>query len=337
MGINPAPHIAISIGDFNGIGPEIVLKHVKETDLGKSTPVIISPVEVINFYSEKLSLQSDFHIAESVKNFQHGKINILPIDFNSAAITPGKQSSESGEIAMKSIKKAIKEVVAGNCAALVTSPISKEAIHLAGYQIPGHTEYLASQTNTDSVLMMLVNNNLRVALATTHIPISKVAGSITGALLHRKIELLNSSLKNDFGIVSPRIAVFGLNPHASDGGVIGTEEIEKIIPALEEMRAKGITADGPFPADGFFGQKLHEQYDAILAMYHDQGLAPFKLLSFGRGVNFTAGLPIIRTSPDHGTAFNIAGNGVADPSSFKQAYTLALQLANKRIREAANS
>lgn len=328
------PHIAISIGDINGIGPEIILKSLTKADLSKSTPVIISPIEVIRYYNSLLSLDIDFHEADDAINIQQNRINILQAGFQSPNITPGIQSKESGKIAMQSVDKGIELVMKGNCQALVTAPISKEAVNLAGYNIPGHTEFLAKQTNTSSVLMMLVNENLRVALVTAHIPISEVSKVITQKLIQKKAELLNESLKFDFGIASPKIAVFGLNPHAGDGGIIGDEENKRITPALKKLNNNGINVDGPFPADGFFGQKLHEKYDAILAMYHDQGLAPFKLLSFGKGVNFTAGLPIIRTSPDHGTAFNIAGKGIADPSSFTQAYNLAHQLINKRAGEA---
>lgn len=328
------PHIAISIGDFNGIGPEVILKVLEKTDLAKSTPVIISPEEVLRHYASLLSVNLDFQIAETANDIQQHSINILPLDFSVKNFTPGISSQESGKIAMLSIEKGIELLLNEECNALVTAPISKEAVNAAGYNIPGHTEFLASKTNTSSVLMMLVNENLRVALVTTHIPITKVAKAITKDLIKEKIEILHKTLKADFGISSPRIAVFGLNPHEGDGGVIGREEIEIIKPALEEIKENGIKAEGPFPADGFFGQKRYEHYDAILAMYHDQGLAPFKLLSFGKGVNFTAGLPIIRTSPDHGTAFNIAGKGIADPSSFKQAYDLALKLSKKKYREA---
>ncbi|MEX0722183.1 MAG: 4-hydroxythreonine-4-phosphate dehydrogenase PdxA [Balneolaceae bacterium] len=328
------PHIAITIGDINGIGPEIILKVLKEVNLSNSTPVIIAPVDVLRFYASELSMNFEFHTAETPADIRKNEVNVIPLDIPSLKINPGKQSGESGKVAMLSIEKGIDLVKEGACHALITAPISKEAVNLAGYNIPGHTEFLASKTHTADVLMMLVSGNLRVALATTHIPIHKVANAITKSLIKDKIEILRKSLKGDFDISTPKIAVFGLNPHAGDGGVIGEEEIEIISPVLDEIRKKGMEVDGPFPADGFFGQKLHEKYDAILAMYHDQGLAPFKLLSFGKGVNFTAGLPIIRTSPDHGTAFNIAGKGMADSSSFKQAYNLALQLVKQRNREA---
>ncbi|MEX2478722.1 MAG: 4-hydroxythreonine-4-phosphate dehydrogenase PdxA [Gracilimonas sp.] len=329
------PHIAISVGDFNGIGPEIILKTMTQVDLNRSIPVIISPKEVLEQASDLLTSDFDLHYISDVSGIRDGAINILELKTNDLKLTPGVQSAQSGKVAMLAIENCIQLCLNGQADAMVTAPISKEAVNLAGYKIPGHTEFLAKKTNTDSVLMMLVSGNLRVALVTAHLPISEVADAISKDLIKTKIQILGKSLKNDFGIDKPRIAIFGLNPHAGDGGVIGMEDIETITPVIKEIKAQSndFSLHGPFPADGFFGQKLHTKHDAILAMYHDQGLAPFKLLSFGSGVNFTAGLPIIRTSPDHGTAFDIAGKGIADPSSFKQAYKLAVELANQRIRE----
>jgi len=335
MSIHKIPRIAISVGDFNGIGPEIILKSLTQKDLGKSTPIVVCPKQILQEASESLSLPINFHLASDVSEIKDGTINILQIETHQLENTPGVLTAQSGLVAMKSIERCIELCVSNSSDAMITAPISKEAINLAGYKIPGHTEFLADQTHTESVLMMLVSRNLRVALVTAHTPIRKVAQTITRELIQTKLEILADSLIMDFGISKPKIAVLGLNPHAGDGGVIGTEEIDTISPLLKEIKAKrgDITVRGPYPADGFFGQQLHKEHDAILAMYHDQGLAPFKLLSFGKGVNFTAGLPIIRTSPDHGTAFDIAGKGVANPSSFNEAYTLAVELANKRIRE----
>lgn len=329
------PHIAVSIGDFNGIGPEVILKTLAQADLNSSTPVILSPKEIIEWSEEFTPSGIHYNYIQEIDDAKSGVINILDLKTDTLKYTPGVQSAESGKVAMLSIEKCIQLCLNGKTDAMVTAPISKEAVNLAGYDIPGHTEFLASKTDTDSVLMMLVNGNLRVALVTTHIPISRVSSAISGELIETKINILAKSLKNDFGISHPKIAVFGLNPHAGDGGVIGMEEIDVITPTLKKLKEQeqDLILHGPYPADGFFGQKLHTKHDAILAMYHDQGLAPFKLLSFGSGVNFTAGLPIIRTSPDHGTAFDIAGKGIADPSSFKEAYNLAVELANKRIRE----
>jgi len=323
------PKIAITIGDINGIGPEIALKAVSEIDYSVSVPILISSASVIDFYNSELGLNKTFHKITSVSEAKDGILNLLDIKNSSPEIETGKITKQAGLASMKSIESAISLCIAKELKAMVTLPISKESIQLAGYDIPGHTEFLANQTNTDQVLMILVNGALRVALTTGHIPVSKVASSINQDLIISKATILSKSLKQDFGISNPKIAVFGLNPHAGDGGVLGSEENEIITPAIVKLKESGINVDGPFPADGFFGQKKHQQYDAILAMYHDQGLAPFKLLSFGKGVNFTAGLPIIRTSPDHGTAFDIAGKGIADTSSFIQAYKLAVELAQK--------
>ncbi|MEQ9310640.1 MAG: 4-hydroxythreonine-4-phosphate dehydrogenase PdxA [Balneolaceae bacterium] len=324
------PTIGISIGDVNGIGPEIILKALNEIDLSESTPLIISPKKVLDFYTRKLKLAIQINKCNFLDEIDSNYINLLDVPANDLEIVPGIQSKVSGLVAMQSIELGIELASIGVTQAIVTAPISKEAVNFAGYRIPGHTEFLAEKTNTEEVLMMLVNEELRVALVTAHIPISEVSDMLSEELILSKLELLNESIKKDFGIDSPKIALFGLNPHAGDGGVIGDEELKIIIPTIKKAIELGLNVQGPFPADGFFGQRLDKEFDAILAMYHDQGLVPFKLLSFGMGVNFTAGLPIIRTSPDHGTAFNIAGKGVANPSSFIQAYKLAVHLSKKR-------
>lgn len=319
--------IGITIGDINGIGPEIALKSLSQIDHSISIPIVISPQYVIDFYKTELGLNIPVNNISSVAEAKSKVLNILEFKNIATRCKPGLINKESGLISMQSIEKSIELCASKQLDGMVTLPISKESIQLAGFKVPGHTEFLAKQTNTEQVLMMLVNGELRVALATVHIPISKVAGSINEDLIINKSNILNESLKKDFRISNPKIAVLGLNPHAGDGGVLGTEEIEIITPVIKKLNQSGINVEGPFPADGFFGQKKHLQYDAVLAMYHDQGLAPFKLISFGKGVNFSAGLPIIRTSPDHGTAFDIAGKGIADSSSFLQAYRLAVELA----------
>ncbi len=324
------PVIGISIGDINGVGPEIILKSMDKIDLKESSPLIIAPKEVLDFYAKELKLVIHLNRCEFIDQINPDHINLLDLPVEELDIFPGKLDKESGKIAMQSIELGIELASLEVSHALVTAPISKEAVNLAGYQIPGHTEFLAEQTGTEEVLMMLVTDELRVALVTAHIPISKVSETLTQELILRKLSILNNSLIKDFGIESPKIAVFGLNPHAGDGGVIGNEEIEIITPALEKACKSGVDAHGPFPADGFFGQRFDKDFDAILAMYHDQGLIPFKLVSFGKGINFTGGLPIIRTSPDHGTAFNIAGQGKANPSSFIEAYNLAVELAKMK-------
>tara|TARA_R110002124_G_scaffold46903_4_gene140234 strand:- start:2409 stop:3398 length:990 start_codon:yes stop_codon:yes gene_type:complete len=327
------PKIGITIGDINGIGPEIALKAFSTIDLSRSTPVLLAPGSVIDFYAKHSTPALNFRAIQNISEISESGVYVLNNSDSNPLPSPGSLTKESGLVAMKAIESTIDLCVSNEIEAMVTLPISKKAINLAGYKVPGHTEFLAEKTNTKSVLMMLINGDLRVALTTVHIPISQVASSITSKLIIEKASILNNSLKKDFSISKPKIAVLGLNPHAGDGGVIGSEEIEIIQPAINQLKELGISAEGPFPADGFFGQKRHLYYDAILAMYHDQGLAPFKLISFGKGVNFTAGLPIIRTSPDHGTAFDIAGKGVADPSSFLQAYELAVELVhlNKRV------
>lgn len=326
------PIIGITIGDINGIGAEIALKSLNSAFIrnSESIPVLISPKNTITYYAKVLNLPLDVHVIDRISAAKSDTLNVLELEVNADIPSPGHLSAKAGKIAMASIEKAIQLALSGEIQAMVTLPISKESVNLAGFKIPGHTEFLADKTNTSEVLMMLVNEGLRISLVTTHIPISKVAESITEELIIRKAKLLHESLQSDFAIKTPSIALFGLNPHAGDGGVIGSEEIDIITPAITKLKELGINADGPFPADGFFGQKLHKVYDGILAMYHDQGLAPFKLLSFGSGVNFTAGLPIIRTSPDHGTAFNIAGQSIADNSSFLKAYSLAVKLSYMR-------
>lgn len=326
------PTIAISMGDFNGIGPEVVLKHLSNVDLSSSTPVLIGSETVFQFYEKSLNIRVERDRISGTADIKEGKVNILSIsDIDESDIQQSKITKKSGLTSMKAVEYGINSCLAGQTDALVTAPISKEAIHKAGYNYPGHTEFLAEKTGTELVTMILATDQLRVGLLTGHIPIKEVAGSINSNDIIYKIESLDKSLKDNFGIDHPKIAVMGLNPHAGDGGVLGTEEIEYIQPAVNEVQNKGINAEGPFPADGFFGSRKYTQYDAILAMYHDQGLIPFKALSFGKGVNFTAGLPIIRTSPDHGTGFDIAGQNKANPDSFTSAYDLAVKMALIKI------
>ncbi len=323
--------ICISIGDYNGIGPEVILKALNMGYAEHEAVLILGAPEILNHYSGILNLDLNFsEIKQAAEMKEAGVFVLNPEPEATILITEGELSADAGRHAMKAVESGIEFCLKNSCDALLTAPISKDAIQQAGYDVPGHTEYLAELTETDEVLMTLVSEGLRVALVTAHIPISDVSQAIKLELIRRKCEILHQSLKADFGIEKPKIAVFGLNPHAGDGGVLGREEQEIIEPAIKSLQEQGIQAEGPFPADGFFGMASHRHYDAILAMYHDQGLVPFKALSFGKGVNFTAGLPIIRTSPDHGTAFAIAGEGKADPSSFIQALTLAIQLAGQR-------
>lgn len=326
--------IAISIGDINGIGPEVVLKTLAATDLSDVTPLILSNREVIDYYYEKLDLNLPLpiKIIDQPEQCSADSINVLNAYADeSVLITPGEWTRQSGKLSMVAVAKGIELCLSGKADALVTAPISKEAINKAGFDVPGHTEFLAEKTGTEDYMMMLVNKKLRVGLVSIHVPLAEVPRLITQSSVFKHISIMHQSLQRDFNIDEPDIAVLGLNPHAGDGGIIGSEEIEIIGPAIRKANEEGVHVTGPHPADGFFGNRKDKKCDGILAMYHDQGLIPFKTLSFGAGVNFTAGLPIIRTSPDHGTAFDIAGKNLTDPSSFQQAFELAAELVRNRI------
>lgn len=323
--------IAISMGDPNGIGPEIILKTLLRSDLTDTIPVIYGRVDI---FEETLSDLDDtwtLKVIHSAQDARPGHINLVScIDSSGSNLSVGSISAAGGLASMKAVKAGIDACLSGETSALVTAPISKEAITLAGYDVPGHTEFLMEKTSSGQVLMMLVSDAFRVALATIHIPVRDITDMLTTELLTTRLSLLQQSLKKDFGIPKPKIAVLGLNPHGGDGGVIGREEIELIQPVIKQMNENGLNLHGPFAADAFFGKSLQNEFDAVFAMYHDQGLIPFKALTFGRGVNVTAGLPIIRTSPDHGTAFDIAGKNKADSGSFAAAYRLATDLAARK-------
>ena len=323
--------VAISIGDINGIGPEVALKSLAGRDLSQSAPILLGNRQVIEYYSKLTEQNLQFHFIRNPEEIEAGAINVLEFDDNETVnLQPGELSEQGGKLAMMAVQAGIDLCVSDQADALVTAPISKEAINMAGYDVPGHTEYLADKTGTSEFMMMLVNEGLRVGLVSIHIPISEVPELITQSSVYTNIKIMHQSLNRDFTLDDPEIAVLGLNPHAGDGGIIGREEIEIIEPAIKKAQAEGIKATGPHPADGFFGNRKYKNSDGILAMYHDQGLIPFKTLSFGAGINFTAGLPIIRTSPDHGTAFDIAGKNLADPSSFNAAFELAIKLSENR-------
>ena len=315
------PRIALTLGDPNGIGPEVVLKTLADGDVREQIePVVVGSEAVLRAHAAALGLES---VAEGLAVWE-----VAP--GVEAEVGWGETTAMGGRLAMRAVERAADACLAGEADAMVTAPISKEAIALAGYRTPGHTEFLAERTRAEGYTMMLVSGALRVALVTTHVPVRAVAELITPDAILGKLHIVTTSLRYDFGIERPTIAVLGLNPHAGDGGVIGTEETEVIGPALEAARAEGLGVAGPFPADAFFGRKSYEHHDAVLAMYHDQGLAPFKALAMGGGVNVTAGLPIVRTSPDHGTGFDIAGQGRADAASCREAVRLAAEIARRR-------
>jgi 4-hydroxythreonine-4-phosphate dehydrogenase len=324
--------VGITIGDVNGIGPEIIVKSLQDNRiLSDLTPIIYASSKVISFYKRNLSIQEFNYVScKSADEIQHKKINLVNVWNDDFEINPGVANDLGGKYAFKSLEAATNDIASGKIDVLVTAPISKDNIQKAGFQFPGHTEYLAHLSGVKNALMVLVSPFLRVALVTTHLPLKEISETLNKELVFSKIKQFEKSLKKDFGIQRPRIAIFGLNPHAGENGKIGSEEQQIILPAISAAKNEGILAYGPFAADGFFGSNMKNQFDGILAMYHDQGLAAFKALSFDDGVNFTADLPIVRTSPDHGTAFDIAGKNCASEQSFRSAIYLAIDIFKNR-------
>ena len=324
--------IGISCGDINGIGLEVVLKALAIKNIGaKYKLVIYGSTKVVAYHKNIISQENvQFHSLLSATEAQSGRINIINCWPDNVNITLGKATDLGGKCAYEALERAVKDLKAGEIDALVTAPIHKKAMQLANFPFVGHTEYITNEFKAKESLMLLVSDNLRVGLVTNHLPIREVAAAITKEKVLRKLLIMAETLRIDFDIPRPTIAVFGLNPHAGDEGAIGQEDKEIIHVAIEEAKAKGIMAFGPYPADGFFGSAQHLKFDGILAMYHDQGLVPFKALSFGAGVNYTAGLAAVRTSPDHGTAYDIAGKGEADESSFIKALYLAADIVHNR-------
>ncbi len=331
------PIIAVTLGDPNGIGPEVVLQCLSDSRLLKfMRPVVVGSAEVLRVHAERLGYKElKLHVVASVpKKMPEEGITVLDVAPNEhPRVEFGQITEAGGDLAMRAVERATDLCLAEQADAIVTAPISKEAISRAGYKFPGHTEFIAERTGASDTTMMMVAGNLRVGLATGHIPIWDVPRAVTVDGLLRKIRIIHESLVVDYGVMRPRIAVLGLNPHAGDGGIIGREEIEVIIPAIQRACEEGFLVLGPFPADGFFAVSGFNQHDAVLAMYHDQGLIPFKALAFDSGVNFTAGLPIVRTSPDHGTAYDIAGQGKASPGSMRSAIYLAVDVARRRVAQ----
>jgi 4-hydroxythreonine-4-phosphate dehydrogenase len=324
--------VGISIGDLNGIGSEIILKTFEDSRmLELCTPVIFANVKLLSFVKKNLNLTLPLHGIDKLDQVLPGKINVLNLWKEGVDLNFGVNDVVIGEYAVKSFVAATAALKEGLVDVLVTAPINKYNIQSDTFKFPGHTDYLDQELEGDA-LMLMVRDNLRVGLLTDHIPLSEVAAHLTEDLIIRKIETVRQSLIQDFSINKPKIAVLGLNPHCGDGGVIGTEEDVLLKPTIKKIFEKGTLVFGPFPADGFFGSSQYEKYDAVIATYHDQGLVPFKTLSFGGGVNFTAGLSKVRTSPDHGTAFDIAGKDMADYNSFKEAVYLAIDVYRSRIQ-----
>ena len=322
--------VGISIGDLNGIGSEVILKTFEDTRmLELCTPVIFANVKILSFIKKHLNLTAQLHGIDKIDQIVIGKINVLNIWREGVDLNFGVNDVKVGEYAIKSFVAATKALKENKIDVLVTAPINKYNIQSDEFKFPGHTDYL-NQELEGNALMFMIQDNLRVGLFTDHVPVNEVANHLNEKLILQKIETIKKSLMQDFGINKPKIAVLALNPHAGGNGVIGKEDDELLKPIIKKIFEKKTLVFGPYAADGFFGSNQYQKYDAVIATYHDQGLIPFKTLSFGNGVNYTAGLNKIRTSPDHGTAYEIAGKGIADYNSFKEAVYAAIDIYNSR-------
>ena len=322
--------VGFTSGDMNGIGPEILLNSLKNIELlSLCTPVIYAPLKNLKYTLDHLGFDLPFNKIKSTEQLQKGKINVVDSFKNPPQISFGSLNKDMGALAFDSIRNGVKDLKDGKIDVLVTPPINKEAIQSDKFQFMGHTDYINSEIGGNSTMMM-VSNDLRVALLTEHIPISDVTDSITSSHVENKVNALNETLVRDFRIEHPKIAILSIDPHAGDGGVIAENDKKIVAPAIKKLHNSGVLVDGPFSADGFFGSAEYKRYDLIIASYHDQGLVPFKTLSFGMGVNYTSGLDRIRTSPDHGTAYSIAGKGVASIDSFLCSIYLAMDIYRRR-------
>jgi 4-hydroxythreonine-4-phosphate dehydrogenase len=328
--------IGISIGDVNGIGLEIIIKTLADSRIyDYCTPIVYGHTKVASFYRRAVEVNElNFNVIDHPSHAQNKRANMINCWSEDVKIEPGIANKEAGKYAFMSLERAVNDLLTGDIDALVTAPINKDTIQSEDFNFPGHTEYLQMRANSPDSLMFLVSDTLRVGVVTGHIPVAKIAESITTDKILSKLRLMDASLRNDFWLRKPKIAVLGLNPHAGDNGLIGNEEETIIKPAIDEARANDILAMGPYAADGFFANGTYLQFDAVLAMYHDQGLIPFKQIAFEQGVNFTAGLSFVRTSPDHGTAFDIAGKNQASEISFREALFAAIHIVKHR-RETA--
>ncbi len=329
----PIIKVGITHGDFNGISYEIILKtFLDKRNLELLTPVIYGSSKVASYFRKAFDmLDVNFNLIKKADYANSKRANIVNCYNDEIKIEVGKITKQAGEIAFYALEKAVDDLKWGKIDVLVTAPINKKNIQSEKFNFSGHTDYLADKFNAENHLMLMVSNDLRIGIVTGHLPLKDVSSAITEEVILSKIKVMNESLKMDFNIRKPKIAVLGLNPHASDDGLIGTEENEVIIPAINKANDQGMLAFGPFPADGFFSSSNYRNYDAILAMYHDQGMLPFKTFAFETGVNFTAGLSVIRTSPAHGTAFDIAGKNIASPDSFRQAIYTAMDIYRNRL------
>jgi len=326
------PVVAVTIGDVNSIAPEVIIKSLEDNRINKMmTPVVYGSGKVLSYYRKALNIK-DFNYFQLKKldDLDSRKLNVLNLWEETVNITMGVPDTEVGKYAYISIKQATQDALEGKVDAIVTAPINKHTIQSDEFKFAGHTEYLAEMAKVNDCLMLLVDGNLRVGVVTGHIPLRDVAAAITKERINSKLTIMEKSLRVDFGITKPKIALLGLNPHAGDNGVIGAEDDEFIKPLIQEWKEKGKLVYGPFPSDGFFGNGTYKKFDGVLAMYHDQGLIPFKTLAFENGVNYTAGLPFVRTSPDHGTAYDLCGKNLADETSMRQALFLAMEIIKNR-------
>ena len=325
--------VGITHGDINGVGYEVILKAFDNAVmLDLCTPIVYGSPKVAAYHRKAIDSQTGFTIINSATEANRGKLNILACVDDELKVELGNPTEDAGKAALASLERALADYREGLIDVLVTAPINKHTIQAENFHFPGHTEYIQERAGEgEKALMILMKDELRVALVTGHLPVKSISSAITKELIQEKLTIFECSLSRDFRIEKPRIAVLALNPHAGDQGLLGTEEQEVIIPALAEMKEKGMFCYGPYPADGFFGSELYTKFDGVLAMYHDQGLAPFKALAMEDGVNYTAGLPIVRTSPAHGTAYDIAGQGIASASSMRHAIYSALDIYRNRI------
>ena len=322
--------LGISIGDFNGIGIEIILKTFEDKRmLDFCTPIVFGSTKMISGYKKNINSNVQINGIKSLERALDGKLNVLSLWKEEVKLNIGTPTEQSGKYAFKSLEAATNALTNNKIDVLVTAPINKDNIQSGDFKFPGHTEYLQSKIEGES-LMILMTNELKIGLVTGHIPIAEIATTVTSELIKKKVEILYDTLKQDFAIIKPKIAVLGLNPHCGDNGVIGKEDDEIIRPTLTEIQEEGKLVYGPYAADSFFGSGSFKNFDAVLAMYHDQGLGPFKTLAFGGGVNYTAGLKEVRTSPDHGTAYEIAGKSTANNNSFKEAVFTGINIYKTR-------
>jgi 4-hydroxythreonine-4-phosphate dehydrogenase len=325
------PILGISIGDINGIGPEVILKALADARVyTQFTPLIYGHGKALTYYKKLLNLE-DFYFTQirSLEEIQHRKVNVINCQEECPEVIPGVETQEAGKLALAAFAAAVEDLKAGKIQGLVTAPLSKGNINSETQPFVGHTEYLIEATGSKSGLMMLVGEDLRVGLVTGHIPLAQVPAAVTKEKVLEKAKIFIQSLEKDFGINKPKIAILGLNPHAGEDGLLGSEEETILKPAIQELKDAKQYVFGPYPADGFFGMMHQQKFDGVLALYHDQGLIPFKSIAFSSGVNFTAGLSVIRTSPDHGTAYSIAGKNMADCASFRAALFLASDIMDR--------